>query len=285
MMDSRLKTRGPVAGSRTPPARPGAETAQAGLRGEPLPAAGTPIAGPAAELLQELDTPLGAALAAASLQAERLRDLAEHLGVSADARASALLAELDESGRLLGDSVQHAVRLLRRQQAHAAPAPTADAAAGLAEAQPLAVVLACALRLPLARCGEQAIDCSLEVESGLAAPGSPGAWSQVLAQLVANSVLHGFEGRPGGRIRITAQRHGPHVLRVTYQDDGVGLSPAAREQVFRRRFTSRAAQGSSGLGLCILRDIVQAQLNGAIALLETAAGAAFVIDVPAQRTA
>ena len=237
-------------------------------------------AGPSADsmdaLRRELDTPLGMAVIAGSLHADRLRLLAAHLGGRIDGRAEEMLAGLDGSCRLLGDSLDHAMRVLRApQRGHR------EHANGAKDGTTLAMLLHEALRDPLARFADRGLRCELRIDATLRTPGSAAAWNKVLSQLVENSVLHGFAGREAGQICISAESHGPGVLRVTYRDDGVGFSPEARQHALRRRYTSQPVLGCSGLGLCLLRDIVQSRLSGAIELQDTPSGAAFAIDVPA----
>ena len=49
---------------------------------------------------------------------------------------------------------------------------------------------------------------SLELQPGLELDSFPGPLGQVISNLVLNAMLHGFEGRKGGRMRLTAQAQG-----------------------------------------------------------------------------
>jgi signal transduction histidine kinase len=53
-------------------------------------------------------------------------------------------------------------------------------------------------------------------------------------------------------------------VRITVHDDGIGIPPSALPQVFAPFFTTRLAQGGSGLGLTIARNMVNAILGGRI---------------------
>ena len=75
----------------------------------------------------------------------------------------------------------------------------------------------------------------------------------ILNELIANAIEHGFEGREQGAIRISASRQDRHiVLRVA--DDGCGLPEG---------FT---IQSSEGLGLSLVRRLVQSDLRGSVAI-------------------
>lgn len=310
-MKGQTTTGGAVPRTMAPTPRPpphGREPEAATRSGQAPPAApkrkAPPSAPPrAAELLLEIEAPLGEAATAATLQVERLRALKEQLGVLAGPPPQDLLTALDESGELLVQRLAQAAHLLRQHRSQGAnpaaaamsapadaldPAPSSVSSQGTAAPPsdpPLASALQRALHTRLARFSDQGIASVLEVEPGIGPAGSAEDWSQVLAVLVANSAQHGFGGRCCGEIRITVRRNGARLLRLVYEDDGVGLSPAAREHAFRRRYTSRAAEGARGLGLCTLRDVVHARLSGAVSLLVTPVGAAFAIDVPVGPTA
>jgi signal transduction histidine kinase len=57
---------------------------------------------------------------------------------------------------------------------------------------------------------------------------------------------------------------------ITVADNGPGLSPEVQSQLFRTGMTTRAAQGGSGLGLMIVKRIVDA--NGGHIGVESPAG-------------
>ncbi|MCD7058908.1 sensor histidine kinase [Pelagibacterium xiamenense] len=68
------------------------------------------------------------------------------------------------------------------------------------------------------------------------------------------------------------------TLRLTLADNGPGLPPRARENLFVA-FKGSARSGGTGLGLAIARELVEAN-GGTIALAETEKGTAFTIDLP-----
>jgi signal transduction histidine kinase len=94
----------------------------------------------------------------------------------------------------------------------------------------------------------------------------PGAIGQVLNQLIANAVVHGFSRTGEGTISVRVWPSGHDAVRVTVHDDGVGVPPKDLPQVFAPFFTTRLAQGGSGLGLTISRNMVNGILGGRIEL-------------------
>lgn len=92
----------------------------------------------------------------------------------------------------------------------------------------------------------------------------PGALSQALTNLVMNSLIHGFPEGRDGRITIRAsQREGKATL--VYADDGVGMTPEVRRQLYEPFFTTRRGRGGSGLGMHVVYTSVTQTLGGTIA--------------------
>jgi two-component system OmpR family sensor kinase len=85
----------------------------------------------------------------------------------------------------------------------------------------------------------------------------PDRLTQVLRNLLANARRH---AGPAGRVTLSATALGEQ-LTVRVDDDGPGIDPGEREQVFDRFHRSGNARdrssGGSGLGLAIARSIVE----------------------------
>jgi signal transduction histidine kinase len=96
----------------------------------------------------------------------------------------------------------------------------------------------------------------------------------VFGHLLDNSVRHGAT-----RVTLRAQADGDEV-RIDVGDDGAGVSSGNRERVFDPFFTTRRAEGGTGMGLGIVRALLRAH-GGDIALAESDRGAAFVLKLPA----
>jgi signal transduction histidine kinase len=124
----------------------------------------------------------------------------------------------------------------------------------------------------LAVSGDFAFDCAappdLEVEA------ERDQLYRILSNLARNAVEAGAR-----RLRISATRE-DRVIAVDVADDGPGLPPKARENLFRPFFGS-ARPGGSGLGLAIARELARAH-GGDLALLSsTGAGTVFRLTLPA----
>ena len=72
---------------------------------------------------------------------------------------------------------------------------------------------------------------------------------------------------------------GADVVTLTVTDDGPGIAEADRERLFEPFFTSRRADGGTGLGLPIARSLLAAS-NGRVSLSPSASGARFEVELP-----
>lgn len=102
-------------------------------------------------------------------------------------------------------------------------------------------------------------------ENGIEVVGYPGALSQVLTNLMMNSLQHGFKNRVGGNITLEAISGSDRVL-LLYKDDGCGISPRDIGKIYEPFFTTDSENGGSGLGLSIVHQLVTEKLCGTINL-------------------
>ena len=120
----------------------------------------------------------------------------------------------------------------------------------------------------------------VEADSDLPVPNiDPDRILQVLGNLVSNALRHTPEG---GQITLSAARF-EKELRVTVQDTGEGIPPEDLPHVFDRFYRGDSArytnEGESGLGLAIVRSIVEMHGGSISAESEPGNGAAFHIDL------
>jgi len=124
------------------------------------------------------------------------------------------------------------------------------------------------------------LDCPEELELDTI----PGAWSQVLTNLVVNALSHAFEPGQPGLMRIRVDRFG-EMLRVRFDDTGRGIPTENLAKIFDPFFTTRRGQGGTGLGLHIVFNLVHQTLGGSISV-ESApgTGTCFTILLPMHRS-
>lgn len=103
---------------------------------------------------------------------------------------------------------------------------------------------------------------ALRVAEGLPLVLADPAQVQQIALNLINNALAATE--PGGSILIQTveamqQRSGnaAPAIRITVEDSGLGIPPEDRAQLFEPFFTTRSEEGGTGLGLAVVRALVQ----------------------------
>lgn len=108
----------------------------------------------------------------------------------------------------------------------------------------------------------------------------PGAFSQVLTNLILNSLLHGFEDMEKGTIDITVKDEDSSII-LCYEDDGKGMTQAQQKKLFDPFFTTKRGAGGTGLGMHLVFNLVNKTLNGEISCTSTVdKGTFFTITIP-----
>jgi signal transduction histidine kinase len=69
-------------------------------------------------------------------------------------------------------------------------------------------------------------------------------------------------------IQISASLNEQQELLFVYKDNGCGLTPEVRQQIFEPFFTTKPNAGGTGLGMSILKQLVEKKLCGELELLQ-----------------
>jgi signal transduction histidine kinase len=105
--------------------------------------------------------------------------------------------------------------------------------------------------------------------------------SRIVVNLVENAFLHAFTPERPGRIRVTGQAlpGGGAVLGI--EDDGAGMTAGVLKQAFEPYFTTRQGQGGIGLGLALVKELIEGPLRGEIQVVsEPGHGTRFELRLP-----
>jgi signal transduction histidine kinase len=114
----------------------------------------------------------------------------------------------------------------------------------------------------------------VDISSDIFVYESPSSLSQILSNLVVNSLRHGFTRHADTlqpEIGISACIKDQWV-EVTYRDNGVGVSENIKSNIFDPFVSGARDDESAGLGMSIIREIVQEDFNGEVNLLPTTSG-------------
>ncbi len=110
--------------------------------------------------------------------------------------------------------------------------------------------------------------------------GYPGAFAQIMTNLILNSVVHAYPSGQCGALQIDWRKQDDDLL-LTYQDDGLGMEAEVLEKIFEPFFTTRRNQGGTGLGLSIVYNLVTQLYGGTIECRSTPGqGALFTLRLP-----
>ena len=244
------------------------------INSEKLASLGSLVAGVA----HELNTPLGNALVSASTITHDIEQMEQRLG-EGNLKKSAFenfMLRMKEGTQLTLRSLERSVSLIASFKQVAVDQDserrrTFDLALTLTEVLDT-------LRPGIKRSGLQ-----LEVAlcDGVSMDSFPGPLGQVVINLVTNAVNHGFDGLDAGTIRITAVRESGSTVRVSIQDDGVGIPNEHMGLRFDPFFTTKLGRGGSGLGLSISHRITTKVLGGQVTVQSVQGrGARFDLVLP-----
>lgn len=251
------------------------KTTQSGLiESEKLASLGRLVAGVA----HELNTPLGNAMTVVSTLDEHFFNLAQTLENNT-LRRSDLISVIEatrEGQALLQRNIQRAADLIRDFKQLAIDQTTDmrrrfDLAKVIHEV--LATIYPSFKGTPFKINTELALDVQMD--------SFPGPLGQVVTNLVLNSLIHGFEGRDSGYIRIESRQLADDHVMIICSDNGLGMSPEVKNRIFEPFFTTKLGQGGSGLGLHIVHNIVAGLLGGKVEVFSTPGeGTRFEITLP-----
>jgi two-component system sensor histidine kinase ChvG len=199
-----------------------------------------------------------------------IRACGESLGSSdvTPERAQKLARLLHESSTRLDALVSQFLELARAE-------------AGMREEDWSTVDLAAltAARVARARADErwQGLNFELEAAVPVRVRGVAERLETVLDNLLGNAASF---ARPGGRVRVVVAAAGGYAeLRVT--DDGPGIPPDEAARVFERFYTTRRHDKGTGLGLALVRAIVEAHDGSVSVVSEPGQGATLQARFPA----
>ena len=108
----------------------------------------------------------------------------------------------------------------------------------------------------------------------------PGAYAQVISNLMINSLEHGFKAGEEGHIWISIEQVDSRVF-IHLEDDGCGIPEENVPKIFDPFFRDSMGSQGTGLGLSVVYNIVQGKLCGEISCASPPGkGAIFKVDLP-----
>jgi signal transduction histidine kinase len=248
------------------------ETRDELVRAEKLAALGGMVAG----IAHEINTPLGIIRTAASTLAGETKRL-EQLAAGGQARKSDVFAYFStarEATALMEANSERSAELIRSFKEVAV-----DKTSDVKRRFLLAGYIREVLQTLTPELKKTVLKTVVDGDEAVELDSYPGAVAQIVSILVINSIRHGFSEGQSGSLRFEVRQAGPDTVMLCYSDDGCGVAPEIRAQMFDPFVTTKRGQGGSGLGLHILHNIVVGKLGGRIEYRDTlGGGATFVME-------
>ena len=226
------------------------------VRQEKLASLGRLVAGVA----HEINTPLGICVTATSHLVQELKLTKEDMaaGVLDEEGLNQFFDIIDQSLRIMTTNTQRAAALVRSFK-QVAVDQSSDNVRSFNLRKYLDEVLLSLQPKLKGKPIEVEVDCAADIQM----ESFPGAVSQIVTNMVVNSLVHGFgEGQPGS-IKIKGRVDGDFV-HFDYSDDGIGMDQGTLTQLFDPFFTTKRGSGGSGLGAHILYNLVTGPLGGTV---------------------
>jgi len=217
------------------------------------------LGGLVAGVAHEINTPLGIGVTASSFLEEKLTELGKKFDSDELKRSDLekfIRTGLESSGNIL-TNLNRAAELIKSFKQVAA-----DQSSEMARQFNLKVYVdevLLSLRPKFKRTKHTVLNecASLEIYS------YPGAFMQIITNLLINSLTHAFEADDEGLIRIGATVQN-NELEFTFSDNGAGIPAELMDKVFEPFYTTKRNSGGTGLGLHIVFNTVTQTLDGTI---------------------
>ena len=107
----------------------------------------------------------------------------------------------------------------------------------------------------------------------------PSAFTQIITNLISNSIQHGYSNEKQGLLSIEVKESKNNKIIFIYSDDGLGIDENTINRVFEPFASKKGDQLNIGLGLHLIYNIVHNELNGEIYCeSEVGKGTKFIIS-------
>jgi signal transduction histidine kinase len=218
------------------------------------------LGGLVAGIAHEINTPIGIGVTAAStLEDETHQFLASYQnGALKRSELDAYLNTAQESSRLILNNLQRAAELVQSFKQVAVDQTNLERRKFGVKTYINDVLRSLAPQLK-----RSAHRLSITGADDLIIDSYPGALSQVVTNLVMNSVLHAYLDDKGGQLIFEVRSEGKQVI-IEYRDDGCGITPETLKKIYEPFFTTARHRGGTGLGLHIVYNLVIQKLGGQI---------------------
>lgn len=228
-------------------------------------------------IAHEINTPLGVAVSAGSFLEDQLKRSHQSLTTGKMTKADLVdnMSSINEGVDIINKNLHRAASLVKSFKQIAVDQNIEEKV----DFHPNAYANTILLSLqPALKRGQYKITVNCDPEMKI--QNYPGAFSQVITNLIMNSLVHGFSETGEGDIHINIFKESERLILI-YSDNGKGIPSDVLPKIFDPFFTTNRTKGGSGLGLNIVYNIVTNLLEGNIKCSSTLGeGTIFKIDMP-----
>lgn len=232
-----------------------------------------------AGVAHEINTPIGVGITAVSHLVDSIDRISKAFdsGTLTKKQFADMLSAILESAGIVESNLRRAADLVKAFKAVAVDQSSAEPRLFALKAYTQDVITS--LRPKLKRTQHE-ITLNIPEEINLYC--DPGVVSQIITNLIMNSLNHAFEQQQKGQIIMTAKML-DNVLQFTYEDNGRGIESAILKRLFDPFVTTKRGQGGSGLGTHIIYNLVTQALGGRIQCISgIGKGTRFEITLPLE---
>ena len=129
---------------------------------------------------------------------------------------------------------------------------------------------------------DNAVDIQINCDDNINILSYGEAISEIIMQLVSNSIDHAFDESHDKKIEITASLKGMNV-ELLYKDNGTGLSEKGKVELFNPFYTTmRGNKGKVGLGMYLTFNLLTQLLMGKIDVKKPEQGISILMEFPSH---
>jgi len=216
------------------------------------------LGGLVAGIAHEINTPLGICVTGVSHLIEETKIFSQSVDNKSltEAQLTDFLHELKEIGQILTTNTDRAANLIHSFKQIAVDQSSNEIRNFNVKSYLDEIVLS--LRPTLKRSAHKVV---IHCEDSLWISTHAGALSQVISNLILNSLKHAFENEKQGIMSIEVTEQKQSVL-LKFFDNGCGISESDMKQLFDPFFTTKRGEGGSGLGTHLVFNLVTTSLKG-----------------------
>ncbi|ENM5815577.1 ATP-binding protein [Vibrio mimicus] len=243
------------------------------IESEKLAALGGLVAGVA----HEVNTPLGIAVTATSVIQETRQTLlnAFNQQTLTSHQFAELMERMTQSTTMLETNLSRAARLVRDFKQTAV-----DQVSESRSQFNVKQVLEALMASLHSETRKVPVEPQLQGDGAVLMNSLPGVLTQIMTNLVMNSINHAFADCANPMIEITFYQKDQQII-IEYRDNGCGVPKELHQKIFEPFFTTKRGQGGSGLGLNLVFNLVKQKLHGSLAFSsEPGQGVHYLITLP-----